>query len=133
MVISDLSSDVCSSDLLSGWITVLDSVPDINMLDWLPDFLAGLFNMLSDGNREIRKAADNALAEFLKGIKQAEVVELGPMVEILVNQAHSTERFNSLPAMTWLLEFLALGGYNLLKYLSDLLREVMHCISDPEP
>ena len=37
--------------LLVGWITVLDSVPDINMLDWLPDFLDGLFNMLSDGNR----------------------------------------------------------------------------------
>jgi vacuole morphology and inheritance protein 14 len=70
--------------LLVGWITVLDSVPDINMLDWLPDFLEGLFNMLSDGNREIRQAADNALAEFLKEIKAAEMVELGPMVEILV-------------------------------------------------
>lgn len=119
--------------LLVGWITVLDSVPDINMLDWLPDFLDGLFNMLSDGNREIRQAADNALAEFLKGIKQAEVVELGPMVEILVNQAHSKERFNRLTAMTWLLEFIVLGGDNLLKYLADKLRAVMHCISDQEP
>jgi len=44
--------------LLVGWITVLDGVPDICMVDWLPDFLEGLFNMLSDGNREIRQAAD---------------------------------------------------------------------------
>jgi vacuole morphology and inheritance protein 14 len=33
--------------LLVGWITVLDTVPDINMLDYLPDFLDGLFNMVS--------------------------------------------------------------------------------------
>ncbi|CAN0042566.1 unnamed protein product [Ectocarpus sp. 12 AP-2014] len=52
--------------LLVGWITVLDSVPDINMIDWLPDFLDGLLNMLSDGNREIRQAADTALSDFLK-------------------------------------------------------------------
>ena len=44
-----------------GWITVLDSVPDINMLDWLPDFLDGLFHMLSDSNREIRQAAGSAI------------------------------------------------------------------------
>src|SRR3546814_961449 len=53
--------------------------------------------------------------------------------EILVNQAHSKERFNRLTAMTWLLEFIALGGDNLLKYLADILRAVMHCISDQEP
>ena len=49
-----------------GWITVLDSVPDINMIDWLPDFMDGLFNMLSDGNKEIRQAAESALSNFLK-------------------------------------------------------------------
>lgn len=56
---------------------MLDAVPDINMLDYLPDFLEGLFNMLSDGNREIKAAADNALLEFLREIKEAEVVEFG--------------------------------------------------------
>ena len=30
--------------LIVGWITLLDSVPDISMLDYLPDFLDGLFN-----------------------------------------------------------------------------------------
>jgi vacuole morphology and inheritance protein 14 len=32
--------------LLVGWITVLDAVPDINMLDYLPDFLEGLFRLV---------------------------------------------------------------------------------------
>lgn len=38
--------------LLVGWITALDSVPGITMLDWLPELLEGLFDMLSDVNRD---------------------------------------------------------------------------------
>jgi hypothetical protein len=49
---------------------------------------------LSDGNREIKQAADNALADFLKEIKEAEVLEFGPMVTILVNQCRSKEKAN---------------------------------------
>ena len=37
--------------LLVSWISVLDAVPDINMLDYLPDFLEGLFNMVLFINR----------------------------------------------------------------------------------
>jgi vacuole morphology and inheritance protein 14 len=66
--------------LMVGWITVLDSVPDIDMLDYLPDFLHGLFQMLSDGNREIRQAADSALAEFLNEIKSTETVRGGSAI-----------------------------------------------------
>mmetsp|Transcript_7725 Transcript_7725/g.19887 ORF Transcript_7725/g.19887 Transcript_7725/m.19887 type:complete len:686 (-) Transcript_7725:82-2139(-) len=119
--------------LLVGWITVLDSVPDINMLDWLPDFLDGLFNMLSDGNREIRQAAESALAEFLRETKQSAVVEFGPMVSILVSQCNSKERFNRLTAITWVHEFINLGRDRLLLFYSELLGAIMHCISDSDP
>ena len=54
---------------LVGWISVLDSVPDIGMLEYLPEFLDGLFNMLSDPNRDIRQQADMTLGEFLSEIK----------------------------------------------------------------
>ncbi|AQK64656.1 Protein VAC14-like protein [Zea mays] len=56
---------------LVGWITMLDSVPDIDMLGFLPDFLDGLFNMLSDSSHEIRQQADAALFEFLQEIKNS--------------------------------------------------------------
>lgn len=49
---------------------------------------------MSDGNREIKQAAENALADFLKEIKEAEVLEFGPMVTILVNQCRSKEKAN---------------------------------------
>ncbi|KAL7589762.1 hypothetical protein Lser_V15G36482 [Lactuca serriola] len=56
---------------LVGWITVLDSVPDIDILGFLPDFLDGLFNMLSDSSHEIRQQADLALSEFLLEMKNS--------------------------------------------------------------
>ncbi|GMH56378.1 hypothetical protein TrRE_jg4324 [Triparma retinervis] len=118
--------------LLVGWIVVLDSVPDINMLDYLPDFLDGIFNMLSDGNREIRQAADSALGEFLREIKTSSVVEFGPMVSILVSQCQSKERLNRLTAITWLSEFIELGGDSLLPFYAQVLGAISACISDSE-
>ena len=118
--------------LLVGWITVLNAVPDINMLDYLPEFLDGLFNMLSDANREIKQAADNALTEFLREIKEAEVVEFGPMVGILVGQCFSVERSNRLTALKWVNEFIILGKTRLVLFYAKMLSSIMHCISDVE-
>ena len=83
--------------LLVGWVTVLDSVPFINMLDYLPNFLEGLFNMLSDDIREIRQQADQALCEFLQEIKEHDVSTLARSVALstgapLASVAVSTER-----------------------------------------
>ncbi len=55
---------------LVSWIAVLDSVPDIDMLEYLPEFLEGLLSMLSDPNRDIRQQADAALGDFLGEVKQ---------------------------------------------------------------
>ncbi|KAG5532065.1 hypothetical protein RHGRI_026619 [Rhododendron griersonianum] len=88
---------------LVGWITVLDSVPDIDMLGFLPDFLDGLFNMLSDSSHEIRQQADSALSEFLQEIKNSPINE-----------------------------FVKLGGDQLVPYYADILGAILPCISDKE-
>ena len=121
--------------LLVSWITVLDSVPDISMIDYLPDFLDGLFNMLSDSNREIRQAADSALSDFLREVRTSSVVEFGPMVSILVSQCHSRDALNRLTAMTWLAELIHhphSGGDALLPYHAEVLLAIMSCLSDGE-
>eukprot|EP00978_Attheya_sp_CCMP212_P037682 scaffold180068_cov41-Attheya_sp.AAC.1 len=86
--------------LLVGWITVLDSVPDVNMIDYLPDVLDGLFNMLSDSNREIRQAGDSALLDLLREVRLSKVLKFVPMVSILVPQCNSKERLNRLTAIS---------------------------------
>eukprot|EP00797_Seminavis_robusta_P035165 Sro864_g212610.2 (564) ;mRNA; r:16016-17707 len=105
------------------------------MLDFLPDFLDGLFNMLSDSNREIRQAADSALSEFLRELSVSTVVEFGPIVSILVIQCHSKERLNRLTAITWTSELIHhpySGGDALLPYHAEVLSAIMWCISDQE-
>jgi len=121
--------------LLIGWITILDSVPDINMIDYLPDFLEGLFNMLSDSNREIRQAADSALSEFLREVRESAVVEFGPIISILVSQCHSKDRLNRLTAISWLTELIHhpySGGDALLPFHAEILGAAMRCLSDTE-
>ncbi|KHN26179.1 Protein VAC14 like [Glycine soja] len=117
---------------LVGWITVLDSVPDIDMLGFLPDFLDGLFNMLSDSSHEIRQQADSALSEFLQEIKNSPSVDYGRMAEILVQRAGSPDEFTRLTAITWINEFVKLGGYQLVPYYADILRAILPCISNKE-
>jgi vacuole morphology and inheritance protein 14 len=120
--------------LIIGWITLLDSIPDISMLDYLADFLDGIFNMLSDSNREIRQAADSSLSEFLRELAASTVVEFGPIISVLVVQCQSKERLNRLTAITWLAESIQhmQGGDTLLPYHSDILSAIMWCISDGE-
>lgn len=88
--------------------------------------------MLSDSTLEIRQAAASAIGGFLNEIKQTPVMEYGPMVGILVSQCRSKERFIRLTSMTWVQEFIKLGGSCLLLFYSELLGSIMHCISDDD-
>ncbi|THG07657.1 hypothetical protein TEA_024229 [Camellia sinensis var. sinensis] len=117
---------------LVGWITVLDGAPEIDMLGFLPDFLDGLFNMLSDSSHEIRQQADSALSEFLQEIKNSPSVDYGRMTEIVVRRAASPDEFTRLTAITWINEFVKLGGDQLVPYYADILGAILPCISDKE-
>ncbi|WVO19011.1 uncharacterized protein IAS62_000287 [Cryptococcus decagattii] len=54
---------------LVSWLMVLDSIPDLELVAWLPEFLDGLLKYLSDNNVDVRLATENVLAEFLREIK----------------------------------------------------------------
>ena len=122
-------------NLVVSWITVLDGIPDVCMIDYLPDFLDGLFNMLSDSSLDIRQAADSALSNFLKELIESRVVEFGPIISILVFQCMSKERLNRLTSITWLSELIHhpnSGGDALLPFHAEVLGAILHCISDQE-
>eukprot|EP00899_Mesostigma_viride_P002488 jgi/Mesvir1/1223/Mv17708-RA.1 len=113
-----------------GWITVLDSVPDIDMLEHLPELLDGLMNMLSDSNREIRHLADQALNEFLGEIKAApKFVDFGTMAPTLVAKAGSSDEFTRLTALTWIHNFVTLAGAKLMPYYPAIIGSILPCTS----
>ncbi|KIS71374.1 uncharacterized protein UMAG_01274 [Mycosarcoma maydis] len=56
---------------LVSWITVLGSVPELELVSHLPSFFDGLLKYLSDPNTDVRVATANVLADFLREIRHA--------------------------------------------------------------
>ncbi|KYQ88491.1 hypothetical protein DLAC_11205 [Tieghemostelium lacteum] len=121
---------------LVGWIVVLDSVPNIDILVHLPKFLDGLFKMLKDQNKEIRNEVDKALSEFLRELQTAENVDYGSMVKIVIAHCTSNDEFTRLRAITWINEFIIVGREKLIAFspaiLNGLLSSLNHQSSEIE-
>lgn len=62
---------------LVGWITLLDSIPDLELVSYLPEFLGGIFKFLSDPNRDVHVATQGALERFLSEIKRISRIKKG--------------------------------------------------------
>lgn len=62
---------------LVGWIILLDSIPDLELVTFLPEFLGGLLRFLSDPNRDVHVATQGCLDKFLNEIKRIARVKKG--------------------------------------------------------
>jgi len=70
---------------LVSWLILMDSVPEIELVFHLPQFLDGVFVMLSDASEEIRTVVSAALGEFLEQIKKkSNRVDFGALIEIVI-------------------------------------------------
>lgn len=66
-------------NFLVGWLTLLDSIPDLELVTYLPDFLGGLLKFLGDQNSDIRASTQTCLDKFLNEIKRISRVKKGIM------------------------------------------------------
>lgn len=62
---------------LVSWITLLDSIPDLELVSYLPSFLGGLFRFLSDPNQDVHTATQTALERFLVEIRKIARIKRG--------------------------------------------------------
>ncbi|KAF7510013.1 hypothetical protein GJ744_007117 [Endocarpon pusillum] len=62
---------------LVSWLTLLDTIPDLELVYYLPDFLGGLFRFLSDPNRDVYVATQGLLERFLTEIKKIAKIKRG--------------------------------------------------------
>ncbi|XP_061605176.1 protein VAC14 homolog [Phyllopteryx taeniolatus] len=130
------SNNQYARQFIISWIHVLESVPDINLLDYLPEILDGLFQILGDNSKEIRRTCEVVLGEFLKEIKKTpSSVKFAEMANILVihcqvaDESKLTNDLIQLTAMTWMREFIQLAGRAVLPYSSGILTAVLPCLS----
>ncbi|XP_030059458.1 protein VAC14 homolog [Microcaecilia unicolor] len=124
------SNNQYARQFIISWILVLESVPDINLLDYLPEILDGLFQILGDNSKEIRKMCEVVLGEFLKEIKKnPSSVKFAEMANILVIHCQGSDDLIQLTAMSWMREFIQLAGRVMLPYSSGILTAVLPCLS----
>ena len=55
---------------LVQWILLLDSIPDLELVSYLPCFLEGLLTFLSDGAIDVHNTTKEVLGRFLREIKK---------------------------------------------------------------
>ncbi|XP_006005344.1 protein VAC14 homolog [Latimeria chalumnae] len=124
------SNNQYARQFIISWILVLESVPDINLLEYLPEILDGLFQILGDNSKEIRKMCETVLGEFLKEIKKnPSSVKFAEMANILVIHCQAPDDLIQLTAMSWMREFIQLAGRVMLPYSSGILTAVLPCLS----
>jgi vacuole morphology and inheritance protein 14 len=62
---------------LVSWIVLLDSIPDLELVAYLPEFLNGLLRFLGDSNRDVLVATQGCLDKFLNEIKRISRIRKG--------------------------------------------------------
>jgi vacuole morphology and inheritance protein 14 len=62
---------------LVSWITLLDQIPDLELVAYLPSFLGGLLRFLSDSNEDVHTTTQVALQRFLIEIRKIAMVKKG--------------------------------------------------------
>ena len=62
---------------LVAWVTLLDSIPDLELIAHLPRFLGGLFKFLSDSNTDVYTMTHVALDRFLNEIRKIARIKKG--------------------------------------------------------
>lgn len=55
---------------LVSWLTLLDTIPDLELVSYLPEFLEGLIKFLGGPNKDVNVATQGLLDRFLGEIKR---------------------------------------------------------------
>nr|CAD7258290.1 unnamed protein product [Timema shepardi] len=124
------SNNTFARQFIISWVSVLDAVPDIDLIVFLPEILDGLFRILEDPNKEIQKMCDTVLNEFLRSIKKdPSRVKFDEMINILITHSQSPDELLQFTAITWIKEFVQLSGRKMLPFASGILTAVLPCLS----
>ncbi|XP_055376093.1 protein VAC14 homolog [Condylostylus longicornis] len=113
-----------------SWISVLNAVPEINMVTYLTDILDGLFLMLEDSMIEIHRMCETLLAQFLKSIRQdPSSVKIKEILICLIGHAQSTNELIQSTAINWIKEFISIFGPEMIPYYSGIFTAILPCLA----
>ena len=64
-------------NFLVSWLTLLDTIPDLELVTYLPEFLEGLIKFLGGPNKDVNVATQGLLDRFLSEIKRITILKKG--------------------------------------------------------
>lgn len=119
-----------SRQFVISWVSVLDAVPDIHLIPFLPEILDGLFRILEDHTKEIKTMCNTVLGEFLSSIKKdPSCVDFAGMINIVIAHSQASDEMLQFTAITWIKEFVQLSGRTMLPFASGILTAVLPCLA----
>uniref|UniRef100_A0A0A9X6L4 Protein VAC14 homolog n=1 Tax=Lygus hesperus TaxID=30085 RepID=A0A0A9X6L4_LYGHE len=122
------SKNTFARQYIISWVTVLDAVPDIQLILFLPELLDGLFDLLNDPNS--RNLCGHVLSEFLRSInKDPSKVQFTQMINILINHSQSPDETLQMTALSWIKDFIHLSNKQMLPYASGILSAILPCFA----
>eukprot|EP00040_Diaphanoeca_grandis_P030547 m.180667 g.180667 ORF g.180667 m.180667 type:complete len:420 (+) comp32034_c2_seq1:109-1368(+) len=121
--------DPHSRQFLLSWMTVLESMPNLDLIAYLPTFLEGLFRMLSDNTLEIRRMCEALLGQFLRKVKEEKSPNFPGTIRIVLRFCISDHQLTKLMAISWLHAFTCFAGEEMLPYMSEIVGAVLPAIS----
>ncbi|XP_014246232.1 protein VAC14 homolog isoform X2 [Cimex lectularius] len=122
------SKNTFARQYIISWVTVLDAVPDIQLILFLPEILDGLFTMLYDP--QVKSMCENVLSEFLRSInKDPTQVDFTKMINVLITHSQSADETLQITALTWINDFIQLSGEEMLAYTSGILTAILPCLA----
>uniref|UniRef100_A0A1I8PF19 Protein VAC14 homolog n=1 Tax=Stomoxys calcitrans TaxID=35570 RepID=A0A1I8PF19_STOCA len=112
-----------------SWISILNAVPEINMVTYLTDIIDGLFTMLEDNTQEIQRMCETTLTQFLKSIRNdSSSVRMEDTINILITHAQSQNELIKATAITWIREFVIIFGSKMLPHTSGIFTAILPCL-----
>lgn len=138
-----------SKSFLVDWISLLNSIPDLELIIYLPAFLGGLMEFLSDSNSDVKTITHVLLSDFLREIRlsarqdntinddglwepgKGVKIAYEPIINIMLPYLKSSEEEIQQTALRWIDEFINLAPDVILPMMPQLIESVLPCLAHP--
>ncbi|KAI0979305.1 hypothetical protein GJ496_010629 [Pomphorhynchus laevis] len=127
------SKEQSAKHFVIGWISFFESLPGHSLIPYLYEILDGLLFILNDKpNIVLTTNCTMLLDQYLVKLSKCEDLELlDKLIRILLVYSQSTSS-DQAPAQSiafqWILHFLTIDCFNVLKYFASILSAVLICI-----
>ncbi|KAH3671123.1 hypothetical protein OGAPHI_000834 [Ogataea philodendri] len=140
---------------LVSWLRLLDSIPGLDLISYLPSFLDALLSYLSANLEDVRVVTENFLKLLLHEIRklseiqkmvaeeqqdssvekdlyipgQDVVIDYPKIIDLLIASVDSSEELIQLVAMQWLVSLLEIAPESFIVFMAKLLSVLLATIS----